>query len=95
MAIAESYWPQADDGAMPQLAAGIEECRRITKKYGTSFYFATQFFPREMREGIYAIYAFARIPDEIVDDPNLTDADEATECVMMGLWYRRALARQP
>lgn len=60
------------------LADGVEECRRITKKYGTSFYFATQFFPQEVREGIYAIYAFARIPDEIVDDPNLTDAAEAT-----------------
>lgn len=59
------------------LAEGLEACRKITKKYGTSFYFATQFFPREMREGIYAIYAFARIPDEIVDDPNLTDHDEA------------------
>lgn len=56
---------------------GIEACRRITKKYGTSFYFATQFFPREVREGIYAVYAFARIPDEIVDDPNLTDTSEA------------------
>lgn len=62
-----------------QVAAGLEECRRITKKYGTSFYFATQFFPREVREGIYAIYAFARIPDEIVDDPNLTDHDEAIQ----------------
>jgi phytoene synthase len=59
------------------LAEGMEACRKITKKYGTSFYFATQFFPSEMREGIYAIYAFARIPDEIVDDPNLTDHDEA------------------
>ncbi|MGD9587925.1 MAG: phytoene/squalene synthase family protein [Pyrinomonadaceae bacterium] len=59
-------------------ASDIEQCRLITKKYGTSFYFATQFFPREMREGIYAIYAFARIPDEIVDDPNLTDPQEAT-----------------
>ena len=57
--------------------SGLEECRRITKKYGTSFYFATQFFPTEVREGIYAIYAFARIPDEIVDDPSLTDHDEA------------------
>ena len=56
---------------------GLEECRRITKKYGTSFYFATQFFPREVREGIYAVYAFARIPDEIVDDPNCSDHDEA------------------
>lgn len=51
-------------------ARGIEECRAITKRYGTSFYFATQFFPAEIRNGIYAIYAFARIPDEIVDDPN-------------------------
>ena len=59
------------------ISAGLEECRRITKKYGTSFYFATQFFPREVREGIYAIYAFARIPDEIVDDPSLNDHDEA------------------
>lgn len=51
------------------LEEGIEECRRITKHYGTSYYFATQFFPREVRRGIYAVYAFARIPDEIVDDP--------------------------
>jgi phytoene synthase len=51
------------------LTEGLEKCREITKHYGTSFYFATQFFPRETRDGIYAIYAFARIPDEIVDDP--------------------------
>jgi 15-cis-phytoene synthase len=71
----------------PLLAEGIEECRRITKKYGTSFYFATQFFPREMREGIYAIYAFARIPDEIVDDPDLSDAAEAT--AQLEAWANR------
>lgn len=59
--------------------SGLGECRRITKKYGTSFYFATQFFPAEVREGIYAIYAFARIPDEIVDDPALTDHDAAID----------------
>ncbi len=52
-----------------RLTAGFEKCRKITRKYGTSFYFATQFFPRETRIGIYAVYAFARIPDEIVDDP--------------------------
>ena len=51
------------------LERGLEDCRQITRKYGTSFYFATQFFPKETRCGIYAVYAFARIPDEIVDDP--------------------------
>src|SRR6476660_4903508 len=51
-------------------ARGVAECKAITRRYGTSFYFATQFFPAETRNAIYAIYAFARIPDEIVDDPN-------------------------
>ena len=73
--VADNLFPGLTNSAL--LQSGAEECRRITKKYGTSFYFATQFFPREVRDGIYAIYAFARIPDEIVDDPELTDHDEA------------------
>ena len=67
--------PRSETAAF--LGEGLEKCREITKKYGTSFYFATQFFPREVRGGIYAIYAFARIPDEIVDDPGCDDHDEA------------------
>jgi phytoene synthase len=55
---------------------GLVECREITRRYGTSFYFATQFFPKETRDGIYAVYAFARIPDEIVDDPGMTTRAE-------------------
>ncbi len=60
-----------------RLRAGYDECREITRRYGTSFYFATQFFPKETRDGIYAVYAFARIPDEIVDDPDSTDREDA------------------
>ncbi len=52
------------------LSHGLQKCKAITRKYGTSFFFATQFFPAETRNCIYAIYAFARIPDEIVDDHN-------------------------
>ena len=59
------------------LAAGIAECRKITRRYGTSFYFATQFFPKDIRKGIYGIYAFARIPDEIVDGPDSADRRSA------------------
>lgn len=58
------------------LAGGLRKCKEITQRYGTSYFFATQFFPREVREGIYGIYAFARIPDEIVDDPNKGDKAE-------------------
>lgn len=60
------------------LAQGLTKCQAITRKYGTSYYFATQFFPREVREGIYAVYAFARIPDEIVDGKAKIDKAETT-----------------
>ena len=67
----------SDSYTAGRLATGFEKCREITKRYGTSFYFATQFFPRETRNGIYAIYAFARIPDEIVDNPSKPDRNKA------------------
>jgi 15-cis-phytoene synthase len=67
----------AEHTATSKLTDGLELCRRITRRYGTNFCFATQFFPKEIREGIYAVYAFARIPDEIVDDPSCSDHDEA------------------
>lgn len=72
-----------------RLRKGLKECREITKRYGTSFYFATQFFPAETRDAIYAVYAFARIPDEIVDDPNKTSSEEALG--QLRLWRERWL----
>ncbi len=65
------------DGAPAKVKEGLKKCKAITKKYGTSFFFATQFFPKETRLAIYAVYAFARIPDEIVDDPSITNPDNA------------------
>ncbi len=65
------------DRAPPLITEGLKKCKAITKKYGTSFFFATQFFPKETRLAIYAVYAFARIPDEIVDDPSITNPENA------------------
>jgi phytoene synthase len=59
------------------LAEGFRKCQEITRKFGTSYYFATQFFPREVRRAIYAVYAFARIPDEFVDNPDQTDLEQS------------------
>lgn len=68
---------EREDDQQAIVDLGLIKCREITKKYGTSFYFATQFFPKQVRQGIYAIYAFARIPDEIVDDPHNDDREDA------------------
>lgn len=66
------------------LASGLRKCKGITQRYGTSYFFATQFFPREVRNGIYGIYAFARIPDEIVDDPH--KGDKAVTLAKLDEW---------
>src|SRR4051812_22868565 len=71
------------------LAEGLLRGKEITRKYGTSFYFATQFFPSETREGIYAIYAFARIPDEIFDG---TEEDRLGPYATVEDWRQQWLA---
>lgn len=45
----------------------VEVCRRIHHEYGTSYYWATRLFPREIREATHVLYAFFRVPDEMVD----------------------------
>lgn len=49
-------------------AEEVLACRALTKRFGTSYFLATQFFPREIREATYALYAFFRVPDEYVDN---------------------------
>ena len=72
------------------IAEGIRGCKAITRRYGTSYYFATQVFPSEVREGIYAAYAFARIPDEIVDGREKTSKAETVR--LLEDWRQRWLA---
>ncbi len=47
-----------------------DHCRRIQKKFGRSYYFATLFLPKEKRQATQVLYAFFRMPDEIVDNPS-------------------------
>jgi 15-cis-phytoene synthase len=48
----------------------IATARDIQKQHGTSYYLATTFLPRPLREAVFVLYAFVRIPDEIVDNPS-------------------------
>jgi phytoene synthase len=45
----------------------FESFEAVQKKYGTSYYIATLFFPKKIREATFALYTWVRIPDEIVD----------------------------
>ncbi|RYG39315.1 phytoene/squalene synthase family protein [bacterium] len=50
-------------------AADHAECRRLHRKHGTTYYFATQRFPAPIRRRVHALYGFVRVPDEWVDNP--------------------------
>ena len=44
-----------------------ERCRRITAEYAKTFYLGTLLLPKEKRKAIWAIYAWCRRTDELVD----------------------------
>lgn len=61
----------------------------ITKRYSTSFYWASQFFSKEIQKGIFNIYGFVRFTDEIVD--SFHDFDKETLLNNFEEEYRNAL----
>lgn len=60
--------------------------KAMTKKYGTSYYLATRFLPREKRLATYALYSFFRVPDEYVDNPE-GSIEEASKKIQQ--WQRK------
>ena len=52
---------------MTPTAAAYEECRRITRGAGSSFYAGMRLLPADRRLAIYAVYALARRIDDIAD----------------------------
>jgi phytoene synthase len=41
---------------------------RLTRKSGTSFYYAFRVMPKDKRQAIYALYSFCRVVDDCVDE---------------------------
>jgi 15-cis-phytoene synthase len=64
----------------------VEVARRLNKKHGTSYYFATCFFPKHLREATFALYAFFRVPDEFVDDRVLGEGGEKKARQLLEHW---------
>jgi phytoene synthase len=42
---------------------------RLTRRSGTSFYYAFRILPARKRRAIYALYSFCRVVDDCVDEP--------------------------
>ncbi|MCM8797509.1 MAG: phytoene/squalene synthase family protein [Candidatus Omnitrophica bacterium] len=50
------------------LKSGFILAKQITKRYAKTFYFASNFLPKEKRNAAYSVYALCRLSDEAVDD---------------------------
>ncbi len=48
----------------------MNDIEKTIKHYGTGYYRATFLFPPLVREAIWTLYQFVRLPDEIVDGPH-------------------------
>ena len=59
----------------PELARAYERCRRIHAAHGRTYYLATRLLPRARRRDVWALYAFARVADELVDTPQTSTPD--------------------
>ena len=46
----------------------FDYCKKVMKKHGKGYYFATRFFPKKIRIATYALYAWVRKLDDIVDE---------------------------
>jgi len=52
---------------MSTLAAAYEDCRRIARASGSSFYAGMRLLPPERRGALFAVYALARRIDDVAD----------------------------
>ena len=50
------------------LEESYERCRRLNRRYGTTYYWSTFLLPRVKRHHVHALYGFCRHADDIVDD---------------------------
>ncbi|MFC0432312.1 phytoene/squalene synthase family protein [Kutzneria buriramensis] len=61
------------------LEAAYAQCRRLNAHHGKTFYLATLLLPADRRPAVHALYGFARLADEVVDNPGSTPALELDE----------------
>ncbi|MFF3224477.1 phytoene/squalene synthase family protein [Nocardia suismassiliense] len=59
--------PYAASRHSSELAQAYRECKRIAAEHGRTYFLATRLLSAERRPAVHALYAFARMVDDIVD----------------------------
>ncbi|HTW85793.1 MAG TPA: squalene/phytoene synthase family protein [Candidatus Sulfotelmatobacter sp.] len=64
----------------------VDACRAIARRHSKTFYWSSLFLPAVRRRAVWAVYAFCRRADDIVDD----DAPVAQREAALDRWERAA-----
>jgi phytoene synthase len=59
--------------------AQLAQSKSIHRRTGKTFYYATRLLPERVRHATYVLYAFFRVADEVVDNPDGMSASEQRE----------------
>jgi 15-cis-phytoene synthase len=57
--------------------SSLKHCKNVTYKYAKTFYFASYFLLKEKRDACYAVYAFCRYVDDLVDSFEQNDENQS------------------
>jgi len=57
--------------------SSFQHCKNVTYKYAKTFYFASYFLSKEKRDACYAVYAFCRYVDDLVDSFEQNDENQS------------------
>jgi phytoene synthase len=94
MTLADHAGPPAATGPAANPGGALDEsyrrCRALAKEHGTTYYLSTFLLPRAAWRHVWALYAFCRLADEVVDD--LGDTPPAERALALGALGDRFLA---
>jgi 15-cis-phytoene synthase len=74
------------------LASAYRTCRRINARHGRTYFLATRLLPADRRPAVHALYGFARLADDIVDN---STGDRARELANLERQVASALGGMP
>lgn len=86
MGTAVAVTPIAEDHLLKEAYA---YCEKITAVHSRSFHLASGLLPEEKRQAVRALYAFCRITDDIVDNP------QGNVQAKLDNWHRHAFSNMP
>ncbi len=85
--------PLRGDPTSPEVVAtGYRRCARITRRFGTTYFWGALLLPPADRRHVHAVYTLARLADDIVDAPGATQGDVAETAAALRAFEERFFA---